>query len=274
MNLIDKKYYKDWVYQLSKITLGRVRRFKDIHRGDSCYLFGDGVSLKWFDLKEFSNKIAIASSQLPFHNSFNELNAKYLVLTEPFWFYPRIITDYVTNSVSQPKLSREYRNIVRENPDTQFFFNFSNYPVIRANNISFLFRDILDPRLPNNFISNRIPSFGGALRVGILLAIYMGFDHVYLTGCDYSHLPARNLHWYEKGKGVFTTHKNYEKEFFKVAKEFINITTITLDGSSEFIDSVTYKEHTGTEPIYRENTELLDDKSMKILDTWHDYSIY
>mgnify|MGYP003989080129 CR=1 FL=1 len=75
----------------------------------------------------------------------------------------------------------------------------------------------------------------------------------------------------DKAVGHF---RRYEKDFFKVAKEFVDITTITLDGTSDFIDSVTYKEHTGVEPIYKENTELLDEKSMKILDTWHDYSIY
>ena len=35
-----------------------------------------------------------------------------------------------------------------------------------------------------------------------MLAIYMGFTHIYLVGCDYTHVPARNLHWYEKGQGV------------------------------------------------------------------------
>ena len=232
------------------------------------------MSLKWFDLKEFSNKITIGASHLPFHKSFNDLNAKYLILTEPFWFYPRLITDYITNSVSQPSLSKEYRNIVRNNPDTQFFFNLSNFPVIRSNNISFLFRDIIDPRLPANFITNRISSLDGALRVGTLIAIYMGFDHIYLVGCDYTHVPSRTLHWYEKGQGIFIPHESYQKDFFEIAKEFIDITTITLDGTSDFINAVTYKEFTGCDPIYRENTELLDEKSMKVLDTWRGYSIY
>jgi len=265
---------KNNLLKAAQFELSKIHKYKDLHKGEECYFFGNGVSLKWFDLKEFSNKITIASSHLPFHNSFNDLNAKYLVLTEPFWFYPRIITDYVTNSVSQPKLSRAYRDIVRENPDTQFFFNFSNYPVIKSNNINFLFRNIVDSRLPNNFISNRISSFDGALRVATLLAIYMGFDHIYLTGCDYSHVPARSLHWYEKGQGIFTPHEDYEKDFFKIAQEFINITSITLDGTSDFVDSVTYKEHTGIEPKYRENTELLSEESMKILSTWPGYSVY
>jgi len=265
---------KDSLLKISQKELSKIHKYKDAHKGEDCYFFGNGVSLKWFDFKEFSNKITIGASHLPLHRSFNDLNARYLLLTEPFWFYPELITKYVTNSVSQPSLSKEYRNVIKNNPDTQFFLNLSNFLVIKSKNISFMFRDIIDPRLPANFITNKISSFDGSLRVAILLAIYMGFDHIYLVGCDYTHVPSRNLHWYEKGRGIFIPHENYEKDFFKVAKEFIDITTITLDGTSDFIDSVTYKEHTGVQPIFRENTELLDEKSMKILDTWHDYSIY
>ena len=102
----------------------------------------------------------------------------------------------------------------------------------------------------------------------------MGFDHIYLVGYDYTHVPSRMLHWYEKGQGEFCPHKNYQKDFFEIAKEFIDITTITLDGTSDFINAVTYKEHTGCEPVFRENTELVDEKYMKVLDTWSGYSIF
>ena len=107
-----------------------------------------------------------------------------------------------------------------------------------------------------------------------MLAIYMGFDHIYLVGCDYTHVPSRSLHWYEKGQGVFFLQKNYQKDFFEIAKEFIDISTITLDGKSDFINAVTYEEHTGRKPIYRENTELVDDKYLKVLSTWSGYTIY
>ena len=81
------------------------------------------------------------------------------------------------------------------------------------------------------------------------------------------------MHWYEKGQGIFHAHENYNKDFFDVAKEFINITTITLDGTSDFINSVTYKDYTGREPIFRENTELLDEQYLKVLSTWPGYTI-
>jgi len=265
---------KKHLASLFQFELSKIHRLKDIHKGEECYFFGNGISLKWFDLNAFSDKISIGSSVLPFHNSINEINLKYIMLTEPFWFYPHIYTKYFSTSVSQPHLSRAYRKIVRDNQDIDFFFNLSNFPVIRSSNINFLFREILDERLPDNFLSKQIDCFTGSLRMATLMAVYMGFKHLYLVGCDYTHLPSRSKHWYEKGQGVFKDHLNYEKEFFHIAKDSINITTITLDGESEFLDSMTYKEFTGLNPSYQENNQIIDDSYLKVLDTWPGYTIY
>lgn len=270
-----KSGLKDLLFQFCQPELAKIQRYKDIHRGESCYLIGDGISLKWFDLKEFSNKIAITSGSLiPFHKEFSELDSKYLMLTEPFWFYPAFWTKNVTKSTSMPYISKAYRNIINENQGKQFFLNLSNYPVLRFKNLTYMFHDIKDERLPADFITRRINAFHGSLRLSVLLAIYMGFDHCYLVGCDYTHVPSRSLHWYEKGQGIYCEHQNYQKDFFEIAKEFIDITTITLDGSSEVINAATYKEHTGLDPIYRENTELVDERYLKVLATWLGYSIY
>ncbi len=266
---------KSLLLKIAQPELSKIHKFKDVHKGWDCYIFGDGISIKWFDLKNFANKISIvAGGLLPFHDSFRALNIKYLVLPEPYWFYPGVWTKYVTNSVSMPTISKAYREVILNNPDKQFILNLSNLPVIRGRNITYVFKDILDQRLPDNFITRRIDAFNGSLRTAIVMAIYFGFDRIYLVGCDYTHVPSRRLHWYEKGQGVFTTLENYQKDFFKIAKEFIDITTITLDGTSDFINAVTYKEHTGNDPNYRENIELVDEKYLRVLSSWPGYTIY
>jgi len=261
------------LFKLSQPELDKIQRYKDIHRGESCYIIGDGISLKWFDLKEFSNKISISISLIPFHKEFSVINTKYLMLMEPFWFYPGFWTKNITKSASMSYISNAYREILKKNPDKQFFLNLSNLPVLKSKNITYMFHDIEDQRLPANFITHRTNAFHGSLRSSILLAIYMGFHHCYLVGCDYTHVPSRNLHWYEKGQGVFHPHENYEKDFFEIAKEFIDITTITLDGTSDFINAVTYQEHTGRTPVFRENIELVDERYLEVLATWP-YEIY
>ena len=266
---------KNCLLKIAQPELSKIHKFKDIHKGEDCYIFGDGVSLKWFNLNNFTDKVSIlAGSLIPFHKLFGALDAQYLLLTEPFWFYPRIWTENITHSTSMPYISKAYRDVIKSNPNKQFILNLSNLPVMRSTNITYLLKDIVDHRLPKNFITRRIDAFHGSIRTAIVMAIYMGFDHVYLVGCDYTHVPSRSLHWYEKGQGVFHPQENYNKEFFEIAKEFIDITTITLDGTSNFINAVTYKEYTGCEPSYQENTALMDEKNLQILATWPGYNIY
>ena len=273
----ENKFTKSLKVSLARIAkpqLSQIHKFKDIHKGEEGYFFGNGISIKWFDLKEFSEKISIGCNRIPFHKSFHDINLNYLMLNEPFWFYPGWWTKYITSGNSNPKQVKAYREIIRDNPDKQFFVSLSNLPVLKSNNVNYMFRDIVDPRLPNNFITNRIDTFEGSFRLGIMMAIYMGFEHVYLVGCDYTHLQSRTLHFFEKGKGWVDPVTSYEKDFLLIAKEFIDITTITLNGSSEFINSVTYKEHTGCEPIFQENDQLVDEKHLQAIDEWYDYDVF
>ena len=259
---------------LAKPLLSKIHRYKDAHKGESCYLIGDGISIKWFDLAAFSDKTAIPCAFIPFHNDFNKLSVQYLSIAEPWWFYPWERDPATTGVYKKNPRQLAYRDVIKKHPEKTFFLNLSNYPVLNNKNIIYYFRDFNDKTLSENFITYRINGFHGSLRSSISLAIYMGFDHIYLVGYDYTHIPSRTLHWYEKGEGLFIDHENYNKDFFEIAKEFIDITTITLDGTSSFINSVTYKEHTGRDPIYRENTNLVNGEHLKVLSTWSGYNIF
>ncbi len=254
--------------------LSNIQRFKDAHRGESCYLIGNGVSIKWFDLAAFADKPAIPCTFIPFHNDFNKLNVKYLLMAEPWCFSPVVRTGSPAKIIIREPIMRRYREIIKKYREIEFFIHLSNYPFLRARNINYLYRDVYDDRLPADFITRRINAFHGSLRTSVFLAIYLGFAHCYLVGYDYTHVPSRNSHFYDKGYGIFHAHPDHEKEFFKIASEFINITTITLDGSSDCIDAVTYKEYTGRKPVFRENTEIIDKRYLKVLSTDPVYSIY
>jgi len=269
-----KDLLKNLLVPIAKPLTSKIHRYKDIHHGESCYIFLNGISLKWFDLELLADKTAIGCAFVPFHKDFNKLNIKYSLLAEPWWFYPIQRTTSPPKKIIRNHIQVLYREIIKEYPEKEFFLNLSNYPVIRSTNITYLFNDIYDKRLSADFITHRINAFHGSLRTSILLAIYMGFEHCYLVGGDYTHLPSRAHHFYEKGQGVLDPHENYSKEFFEIAKEFINITTITLDGTSDVLNAITYKDHTGHDPVFRENTELLDERYLNVLAKWPGYSIY
>lgn len=260
---------------IARPLLSKFHQYKDAHKGETCYLIGDGVSLKWFDLALFNDRIAIPCGFLPWHKKFDELNTPYLILAEPFYFYPTDVTTGETKKIIRNHLQKMYRKeVIDRYAEKEFFISLSNYPILRRDNITYIYRDNYDKRISDSDISKRIETSSGSLRVSIAMAIYMGFENIYLVGYDYTHVPSRSLHWYEKGEGVFVPQPNYQKNFFEIAKEFVNITTITLDGVSDYINSVTYKNHTGRDPIYQENNELVDEKHLKVFATWPGYNVY
>lgn len=270
-----KKIIKKIIPFITKPLLSGIHRFKDIHKGESCYLFGNGISLKFFDFKKFNDKTTIGCTFLPFHKEFNSLKCPYVVFTDSFQFFPFNHVPSESKKIFVNKAGFEYMRTMARYKDKKFFLDVTNYPVTWAyKNVVYEFQDIFDPRLAKDFISKKFNCFAGSLRAQILLAIYMGFDEAVLVGHDYTHYPSRSLHFYEKGMGIKNSLSKWDEEFLSFAKKFINIKTITLDGKSETLDYMTYKEYTGSEPVFRENNEIVEGKHLKVLSNRPGYAIY
>ena len=273
MSVINKFVKKSILFLARPITK-KTHHLYNIHKDESCYIFGDGISIKFFDFKNFSDKISFVGNYIPFHNDFEDLNAPYCVMSAPFFFSPLFgyenpkFRKYLYNT------SKLYKKLISKYPEKKFFFNLSNFPFVNNKNTYFNFLNYTDRKLPKEFLSNRVNCFTGVLRNSISLAIYMGFSKIYLVGCDYTFTPTRQLHWYEKGHGNSLDMPNYENEFFKIASEFAQITTVTLDGKSDILNYISYEQLTGSKPVFRENIELIDQKYLDVLSTWEGYSIY
>ena len=79
-------YLKKNLFEISKPITNKTLQFKNQHLNQSCYIFGDGVSLKWFDLEAFANKPSILLNKFILHKDANKLDLKYHFLIEPFFF--------------------------------------------------------------------------------------------------------------------------------------------------------------------------------------------
>lgn len=251
--------------------LNKTGSFKDRHKGESCYIIGDGSSIKHYDLKNLNNFISFGCNYIPFHNDFNKLQTLYCIMSAPFYFTP--FGGY-KDSIKKRHLyimSKHYKNVVQKFKEKNFFLNLSNFPFINEKNTYFNFLNY--PLVNNNpyFISNRINCFTGVIRHSVSMAIYMGFENIYLVGCDYTHTPSVRKHWYEKGEGEIFDLPNYEADFFKIASDFARITTVTVKGGSDKLNYITYENLTGEKPFYRENTELISELYLNDFKTWPDY---
>ena len=267
-----KTLIKSIFLKLFAPTLKKIAIFHNKHVGQECYLIGDGASLKWFDLKKFSDKISIPVGFSIFHNDYSSLNAKYALLAEPYWFFPIIRYEKKTILVNYIQLLyRKYKNLYAK---TNYFVSLTNLPVFSGKNVFYLFHDLPETDLVKEFKDAGLNPFHGSFRTSVLMSIYLGFDTAYLVGFDYTHTPSRNLHWYEYGEGIIEDQLNYEAEFIKIASKYIKLKTVTIEGKSDKLDSIAYKELTSDNPGFKENSSILSPICLKTLATWKGYKIF
>ncbi len=260
------------IFKVAQPILKPVLKLKNIHLGESCYIIGDGISLKWFDLSIFSDKPVISLSKIAYHKQSNYLNLKYTTFIEPYYFYPyyweldpemlKTTGKQIFRNYSQKKL----KELIKKNRHTTFFVNISNYPSLWEPNICWVYKMINDPECEflRECSSSNLNIYAGSFRCAVAMAVYMGFSEIFLVGCDYTHAKTRAQHWYVKGTGVLKNFPEYEKVFLNIANKYANITTITLEGGGTHLSAQTYYQFSGKEPQFRENIELME-KSM--LDT-------
>jgi len=248
------------------------------HTGEECYIFGDGISLKWLDMHQFSDRISILGGMMIYHKDLEALNAPYCAIIEPYFFYSMFPTRCRGKlQLFGHSLQKEYKKSIANNPETQFFLNATNFPVARFSNTCFVSPEY-KPHFENkNPFKENVTSHHGTFRFQVALAIFLGFKKAYLVGHDYTHFPSRGLHFYEKGNGeneLLLEKRGFSLDFIEYAKKHIDLVTVTLDACGEAMDSIRYQELTGKEPNFRENNEIVDRVKLNNLATWAGYSIY
>lgn len=254
---------------LSNQELSKNRRFKGIHSGESCYIFGNGVSLKYFDLREFNDRVSIGCNSLLVHRYIHELNLKYYYMGHPFLFYK-----YWKNPYSGKYQKNLYGSLERKkmqlNPNIEYFISLSNYFGIKGVNINYLHHfGSHHCRFRSVDLTNSFSTMDGALQGMLGLAIYMGFKDIILVGCDYLSFPIRYWHFFESGESKdFNIDKVEKKELLLSAKKEADIKILTVDNKnkSDILPCMSYYELTNKQPEYKENTQLVLADDLMCLD--------
>lgn len=268
MKLTDKL-----LLYLSQAQLARNRKFKDLHKGESCYIFGNGISLKSMDLKKFKDKIAIGCNSLFIHNDFDKLDCRYYQIPPPWIYYPyyRYYGKFQRNYIGDL-----YRKKIKENKHTCFFTSLGNYFSMRGENIYYTHHfGSRDWNLDRCEMDGVFSFMLGATYAMLGTAVYMGFDSAVLVGCDYTFAPAQDFHFFEKGKG--SVQKKLSSPYgilFDELRKQIDITTIVQTGMRSSIKYVEYEKYMNCNSTYRENTEIVDKWCLDLLEKQGYYHIY
>jgi len=255
--------------------LSRLDEFYQRNAGEECYIFGNGPSLKWMDIHQFTDRISIAVNFLFFHKEASALRIPYCAIIEPYFFWPIMpYGSFLKPKFCRQRIQQECRKSIIQNPNTLFFLNVSNYPFVRSPNVVYVCRRYKPPFETKNPFKDMLDYCYGSFEFQIALAIYLGFKKAYLVGSDKTHIPSRGRHFYDKGEGTMEEMKDFFREYINYAKQYIDLVTVTLDGVSDTMDYITYKDLTGKEPAYRENYEIVDRDKLERLATWPGYSIF
>ena len=250
--------------------IGNIWGERDRYKGQSCYVIGDGPSVKWFDFSKFTDRPVICCNMFPLHRQFDELDVKACIMLAPLYFAPRFLRkrhDYLINS---EELSRGYKEMVLMKKNISFVFHYSNMPFINYENSNFIGKTA-------NFSNKslrKLDWFGGGFYASLGLAIYLGFSKISFIGHDAWLLqPSHEGHWYERGMNEQININDPLKQRLESIDLGVEINAIGINHYGKSIPVVSYSDFTGLEPVYQENIDLLSDINMSLLKTNPDINV-
>jgi hypothetical protein len=258
---------------VTKFFTSGLKKYRNLHKGETCYVFGDGPSIKCFDLTCFSDYPAICCGMMPFHNDFQFLDVRYITLVEPWIFTPMLFQPKIIHELKD--VGAEYKRLIKRTPDKEFFVSLSNRFSLTGENVNYVFRGFPESRNHTDELLKQFDLFNGSFHASLALAHYLGFSKIYLVGFDgWTIQPARELRWYELGEGEFFEATNFATDFLDVLKRDVDIYTISRDGESKNVKNVNYQDYTGKAPEFKENFQLMDRHYLDVLATVPGYKIY
>lgn len=272
MNFINKM-----LLNIFSKTLKKNQKYKNLHKGESCYLFGNGFSIKYYDLKLFNDKPSIGCGSLLAHKNVKELNLKYYYMGHGLFFYKFWKNPY-GKRYEINKVGNTYRRNISNHPDTQYFVSLSNYFGIRGDNINYVYHFGQSSSVSvDSQMDEVFTMMEGSLMGMIGMALYMGFTDITLVGCDYTFSPKMQLHFYEKGPLKTTQGPPFLGKALNLIKDKVTIRTITPNEKflGDVLPSISYKALVGEDPVYKENNKIVSEAVLKDLDSMGmEYKIY
>jgi hypothetical protein len=215
MALKGLKYFtKNWIlppafYNLLKekekivrnALVEKTKSAKDRHIGKRCFILGTGSSVKDQDLKKLIGEYVISVSNAYVHPDYHLFKPQYHVL-------PHLLLGH-SNAHSVEALVKWLKDMDEKIYDAEMFLHYGDKKMIDENNILTKrkihwleycgwdedFNAPIDP--------SRIPKLWSVSEIAITMAIYMGFDKIYLLGFDHD--------WYNGPHVYFFDEKNEHK---------------------------------------------------------------
>lgn len=169
-----------------QVSYKKFEDYKNFYRNERCFLMGNGPSLLQMDLEKLRNEYVFG------------FNKCYLLYDSISWrpsFYAAVDT------LVLPDIADELNQLTSGFPNTQYFFPLKYYfnktIFHRDNTIWFQQIGTSIYGLPDSYFSTNALEFirspNTVVITGLQLAVYMGFNPIYLIGCDTNYVIPDNV---------------------------------------------------------------------------------
>jgi len=216
-----------------------------------CFIIGTGPSIKDQDLLRLKNEYTFVVNTFWNHPQYQAIDPAYYILTDP-----EVFPNNRDRGDFWQKEILEKTSVIETCPRTELFLNISGKEFVEKNNLfrehaihylalSGHFRDNLNF---NTDIDRVIPTTKNVIVAAIIIATYMGFDELYLLGCEHSFLAQPAQDYYRKFQEFYKT--NYDEKNPEQIKRYA-------------MDIMTYEGHIDNIKILFKNYRLLKQKLAK-----------
>jgi len=153
----------------------------------SCYIFGDGPSIRYLDYADFLDRPVISCGNQLFHKQHKLLNSVAYIIIEPWLFYPRWLLKAAgkTDLAAHYELTKRYVSHFDNEVAPDFYINYNNMlPTLRK--YHYLSKNSFrsDSRFCEVYTAGINP-IGGSFFGSISLAIKLGFTDICLVGVPF-----------------------------------------------------------------------------------------
>ena len=163
-----KKMQKDKSY----VNLLLNEKFRDTHKGERCFVIGNGPSLNNENLSVLKDEYTFTVNNLFLKEDFGNIRTTYHLFSDPK-FIPQIektLLDLKRDCMPQAIfLESSFYGKVMEGSPIYYYYN-----GVEVEHLKYMTLDLLKP----------LPFFCTVVQTAIAVALYMGFERIYLLGCD------------------------------------------------------------------------------------------
>lgn len=227
------------------------RKLRNLYNGKRCFIIGNGPSLKGQDLTLLEDEYTFVTNNFILHDEINEINPSFYCIVDPNMYTGKFPIERLR--LMEEKLEQ-----------TTFFFRYRAKKYVSENR---LFKEHLVHYIKNdsylndlyNFnmkLSGCIPGTVNVIHTCIMIAAYMGFNEIYLLGCDSTLFIPKPDHFYRMTDEEKNSNEDLDQKLFyssymfksyKILKEIyerkgIRIINATQGGVLEVFNRVEYND--------------------------------